>query len=97
VHESLLERWESKKYFGYNLMANSINYPSAFQAILGVVINYGSQNVGSMFSLTGVEKLDNLLNLIKIKALECFNHIYRYLFENVPNKIKAESPFLRKG
>ena len=38
-----------------------------------------------------------MLNLIKTKTLESFNAIFRYIFEEVPNQTKNESPFLQKG
>jgi hypothetical protein len=51
----------------------------------------------SFISITGIEKLDQLLNNIKIKTLECLNLIFKYLFEEIPNQTKLESPFINKG
>ena len=48
-------------------------------------------------SVTGIEKLDQLLNQVKIDALGCLNFIFKYLFEEVPNQTKLESPFTAKG
>lgn len=53
--------------------------------------------MSSFVSLSGIEKLDQLLNKIKIKTLECFNSIFRYILDEVPNQTKLESPFLAKG
>lgn len=50
-----------------------------------------------MISCTGLQKLDNLLNKVKIKALEFLNQIFRYLFEQVKSKVKESSPFLTRA
>jgi len=51
----------------------------------------------SFISITGIEKLDQLINNMKIKTLECLNTIYNYIFEEVPSPVKQQSPFLQKG
>ena len=48
-------------------------------------------------SVTGIEKLDQLLNKVKIKTLQCLNYMYKYLFEEVPNQTKLESPVTGKA
>jgi hypothetical protein len=44
-----------------------------------------------------MEKLDNLVNKVKIGSLEYLNHIFRYIFEKIPDEVKMQSPFLVKG
>lgn len=97
VHESILERWESKKFFGFNHFTQNTHYSAIFTQILGIIVQATGQNTQSIISLTGMQKLDHLLNRIKVKALECLNYSYKYLFELVPNSVKAESPFLPRG
>ena len=97
IHESILERWESRKHFGFPVFLQNAPYSAIFTQILGIVVQTPEQPTHSFISVTGLEKLDNLLNNIKTKALECLNYVYRYMFENVPNQVKSESPFLPKA
>jgi hypothetical protein len=53
--------------------------------------------VNSFISLTGLEKLDNLLNKVKERSLCILNYIFRYLFEKVPNSEKKRSPYLARA
>ena len=46
--------------------------------------------------MTGLEKLDNLINKTKFRALEFLNSLLRYLFEKVANTVKEKSPFLQR-
>lgn len=41
--------------------------------------------------------MDDQINLIKTKSLECINLILRYIFEQVQDKFKPQSPFLKKA
>lgn len=98
IHESILERWESKKFFGFSQFASNANYSAVFGQIIGIVVNVQAQGGAHTFiSLTGMQKLDHLLNKIKIKSLECMNYIFRYIFDMVSNETKLESPFLSRG
>lgn len=47
--------------------------------------------------MTGLVKLDNLINKIKANSLTCLNFIYKYLFDEVPNATKIKSPYLEKA
>lgn len=51
----------------------------------------------SLFSCTGMEKFDNLLNKIKMRALEFLGQVFKYLFEKVVVEVKMTSPFLGKA
>lgn len=57
--------------------------------LLKISIPIGNQPVDCIMSMTGVERLDNLINTIKLKTLECFNYIYKYLFESLTENIKS--------
>jgi hypothetical protein len=46
--------------------------------------------------MTGMEKLDNVLNQMKTHALEYLNYILRYIFEKIPNVEKKKSTYLMK-
>lgn len=96
VHVNILERWESKKYFGYALLSQSREYAQMFARILTITLPIGQQGI-SLLSFSGVEKLDNLLNKVKMRGLECLNQVFRYIFEKVPNSVKVVSPFLEKA
>jgi hypothetical protein len=50
-----------------------------------------------MMSLTGIQKLDNLINQIKIKTFECINMILKYVFEQMQSIVKNQSPFLQRA
>ena len=66
--------------------------------ILSITVPIGGINgVTQFLTITGVEKLDNLMNKVKVSALEFLNQILRYIFEKVPNSEKKKSPFLPKG
>lgn len=93
---NILERWESRKYFGFERIGQSAAYSETLASIL--VINVPLKGVMSAFiSLTGLEKLDNLLNKVKERSLVILNYIFRYLFEKVPNSEKKRSPFLPRA
>ena len=62
IHESILERFESKKYFGFSNFAMSPHYANIFSALLGLVVPHPNQNNQCIMSITGISKLDNLLN-----------------------------------
>lgn len=64
---------------------------------MGIIVQFPNQDMQSFISVTQFEKLDQLLNNIKVKALECLNYLFKYLFEEVPNQTKLESPFMAKG
>jgi hypothetical protein len=99
MHVNLLERWESKKYFGFQLMTQSQSYANTLAKILSLSFPLGAPlpDNARLFSLTGLPKLDNLLNKIKHRAHEYLNLTYRYLFEKVHNSVKEQSPFLVRG
>ncbi len=44
-----------------------------------------------------MQKLDNLLNKIKMRALEFLGQVFKYLFEKVDIEVKKSSPFLGKA
>lgn len=89
-----MERWESKKYFGYATMMMSTHYSTTLAKILSVSVPMPGVESTGLFSSTGLQKLDNLVNKVKSQALEFLNQIIRYMFEKVTNKIKVTSPFL---
>ena len=45
-------------------------------------------------SLSGIQRLDNLINQVKTKVLECLNFLYRFIFEVCPESVKHDSPFM---
>lgn len=66
--------------------------------MIGIVISHPQlQDTQSFISITGIEKLDQLLNQVKIKTLQCLNYLLKYLFEEVPNQTKQESPLTLKA
>lgn len=96
VHMNILERWESRKYFGFNRIAQSAVYSETLASVL--VINVPINGVMNAFiSLTGMDKLDNLLNKVKERSLVILNYIFRFLFEKVANSEKRRSPFLPRA
>jgi hypothetical protein len=97
VHQSVLEKFQSKKYYAYQLFATSEAYAFTFISIIGILVQSPSQDMKCFISLTGIEKLDQLLNSVKVKTLECLNSIFTYIFEEVPNNTKKESVFLIKA
>ena len=102
MHVNVLERWESKKYFGFPLLSASDLYATTFAKILTITVPLNNSAGPSMpamtlISCTNVQKLDNLLNKVKTRSLEFLNQIFRYIFEKVVNQVKLNSPFLAKG
>lgn len=97
VHHSVLERFQSSKYYGFHLFTTNANYANVFTSIMGILVQSPAQDLNSFISVTGIEKLDQLLNGIKTKTLECLNLLFTYLFDEVPNQLKKESPFIAKA
>lgn len=99
IHVNILERWESKKYFGFKLMGQNANFAQTFAKILSITVPIGKAagTFNQFISHTGFHKLDDLLNKVKYRTLEVLNQIFKYLFEKVPNSEKIKSPFLQKG
>lgn len=96
IHESVLERYQSKKYFGFaNFIQNEAYVQILTQLLKIQVVPTLQQHI--ILSLTGYPKLDNLISLIKYKTLEVLNFIFKYLFEQVPQAVKKTSPFLAKS
>jgi hypothetical protein len=88
IHENILQRYEQKQHFGYEHFALSLPYANILSALLGIIITHPNQNNQSMMSLTGIQKLDNLINSIKIKAFECINMILKFVFEQMQSSVK---------
>lgn len=95
VHMNILEKWESRKYFGFDKISQNASYSETLASILVISIAKGVPT--NFISLTGLEKLDNLLNKVKERALVILNYIFKYLFEKVPNNVKIKSPFLPRA
>ena len=71
-------------------------YSNTLSLLLAIQVPLG-QGGNQIISFTGFPKLDNIINLIKYKTLEIFNYLYKYLFENVPQSVKNQSPFIPKS
>ena len=89
IHESVFERYESKKDFGLQQFAISEEYSQAFKCLLGIYVPTSNQPNSNILSVTGIEKLDNLINNIKYKCLECINVLYRYMVEKMHPNLRA--------
>ena len=61
VHENILERWESRKYFGFRHISQSEVYSLTLAKILSISVPSGV-GASAFVSMTGMEKLDNLIN-----------------------------------
>lgn len=96
VHMNILEKWISRKYFGFEKITSNASYSETLASILVISLPIKGL-VNSFVSVTGLEKLDNLLNKVKERALVVLNHIFKYLFEKVPNNVKRKSPFLPRA
>ncbi len=93
---NILERWESRKYFGYDRIGKSAAYSETLASTLVISLPLNGV-VNTFISLTGLEKLDNALNKVKERSLVILNYIFKYLFEKVPNSDKLRSPFLPRA
>jgi hypothetical protein len=91
MHVNLLERWESKKHFGFSLMSQSQPYANTIAKLLSISFPLGRQTAlpesARLISVTGIAKLDNLINKVKHRCHEYLNQIYTYLFEKVHTSI----------
>ena len=85
LYDTILERFESKKYYGFNLFASNERYAAALTQIIGILITSSSQDMTCVISLSGLEKLDNQINTIKAKTFTCLNKIFKYVFNEVSN------------
>ena len=65
THTSILERWESKKYFGFSAMMQSTQYSTTLAKILSVAVPMPGAEATGLFCCTGLQKLDNLVNRVK--------------------------------
>ena len=92
---NILEKWESRKYFGFDRISQNASYSETLASILVISIIKGVPT--NFISLTGLEKLDNLLIKVKERALVILNYVFKYLFEKVPNNVKIKSPFLPRA
>lgn len=82
-------------------MTQSNVYSNTLAKILSISFPVGGQALiplsATLISVTGIARLDNLLNKIKYRCHEYLNYVYRYLFEKVHVSVKVASPFLGKG
>jgi hypothetical protein len=98
VHISILERWESRSYFGFAALSESASYAQTLAKILSITVHIqDAANPQGFVSTTGLQKLDDLVNKMKSLALEVLNHVLKYIFEKVPNSVKKNSAFLPKS
>lgn len=101
LHVNTMEKWDSKKNFGYQLMTQSGGYANSLAKILSISFPINGQaqihSSATLISVTGIAKLDSIINKVKHRAHEYLNYVYRYLFEKVHASVKAQSPFLAKG
>jgi hypothetical protein len=93
VHESIFERFESKKFFGFQSFALSHQYANAFKSILGLYMPTSNFQNQTILSVTKMEKLDNLVNSVKVKTLECLNYIYKYTTTYLNVNLRPQCPF----
>mmetsp|Transcript_3434 Transcript_3434/g.2419 ORF Transcript_3434/g.2419 Transcript_3434/m.2419 type:complete len:224 (+) Transcript_3434:713-1384(+) len=91
----MLEKFEQRRFFGYSKFALSIQYAQTFKNLVGIFVPTESQPTTTIISFTQIEKLDNLLNEVKVKALECVNQIYRYVGELLSSNYKRNSPWIQ--
>lgn len=94
IHESVLERYQAKKYFGFQSIAMNESYSRILSSLLVLYIPLSSQSSRTILSLTGIQRLDNLLNLIKGKVLECLNYIFKYVIDQLITQQKMVCPFM---
>lgn len=97
AHQNILERFESKKYYGFDLFAQSPKYATVLTQIVGILVTTSQQNVGCIISISGLEKLDQQLNQIKLRSLQSVNVIFKYIFNEIPSEQKNTSEFPKKG
>lgn len=95
MHERILERLETQDYFGYDLFARSNAYSTIIIQVLGLSIT-DSAEAQSILSMSGFQKLDQQLNLIKTKAMEVLIHILEYVFNSLNADERGVVPFVRK-
>ncbi len=63
--------------------------------MLGLTTNESAEGQ-SILSISGIQKLDQQLNLIKTKALEIIRRILEYVFNRLSNEQREFVPFIRK-
>lgn len=97
VHSNVLEKFESKKYICFDHFAQNKRYAALFTQLVGLLVATPEQNLSSIISISGREILDEKLNQIKLRALQCINMLFKYVFDEVPTTQKDQSPFLEQG
>ncbi len=72
IHYQILDRFRTKHFFGYQYFAASDQYATLFTNVFGVLLPHPNQPTDCIVSMTGLEKLDDMLNEVKVKALRCY-------------------------
>jgi len=76
----VLERYKSRRHhFGFNLFASSQAYANVLFQIQTIIMKGGQQNQACLISLTGLEKLDDTLNAVKVVGLACYNLLLEFV------------------
>lgn len=64
--------------------------------LLGLSLVGAGASAQNLLSLTGIQKLDNQLNLIKSKIFEILTYNLRYAFDMLQKKQQQGVPYLEK-
>lgn len=93
MHCRVLESLESHDFFGYTYFSKSNSYSTIVTQVLGLKIN---DSGSTMMSLSGIEKLDQQLNLIKTKTFEFIRQILDYSFNKIETEHRSVVPLTHK-
>lgn len=96
MHHRILERFESSKYQHFQVIMRSGRLSDVLVALIALTANSSDgRHAGSLISFSGLEKLDKLLNQIKVKTFESLNMLLEYI-ELLKEDQQQTSPFHHK-
>ena len=79
MFKRIIERFESSNYKNFNVIIRSDDLATVMTNLLALTVNQNSAlHATSIVSFSGLQKLDQLLNQIKIRVIESQNMLLEY-------------------
>jgi hypothetical protein len=79
-----MERFEHKNFFLFDKFASNELFITSMVSILGILVSNQNQPQEVLISISGLEKLDNDINNLKVNSLQILNLLIEYVFNNCP-------------
>ena len=97
MFKRIIERFESSNYKNFNVIIRSDDLATVMTNLLALTVNQNSAlHATSIVSFSGLQKLDQLLNQIKIRVIESQNMLLEYTLQ-LNEAQQTSSPILTKA